>query len=84
MPFVATCIDLKIIILNEVREISFDTTYRWDLKKKSYKYWSLVVKWLGLGAFIEDTQVESLIGELRSHNMHGVAKKKKKIKLFTK
>ena len=37
-----------------------------------------MVKWLGLGAFIEDTQVESLIGELRSHNMHGVAKKKSK------
>ena len=35
-----------------------------------------MVKWLGLCAFIEETQVESLIGELRSYNMHGVAKKK--------
>ena len=37
-----------------------------------------MVKWLGLYAFIEETQVQYLIGEPRSHNMHGVAKKKKK------
>lgn len=56
------------------------------LKKKKLQILnSLVVKWLGLYAFIEETQVESLIGELRSHNMHDVAKKKKKqMNLFTK
>lgn len=29
---------------------------------------SLAVQWLGLGAFIAGTQVQPLVGELRSHN----------------
>ena len=37
MPFVATWIDLEIIILSEVsqtgRQISYDITYMWNLKK---------------------------------------------------
>lgn len=54
-------------------------------KKKKLKILnSLVVKWLGLYAFFEETQVQSLIGKLRSHNMHGVARKKKQMNLFTK
>ena len=35
MPFAAKWMDLEIIILNEVRErqISYDITYLWNLKK---------------------------------------------------
>ena len=35
MPFVATWIDLEIIILSEVnqRQISYDIIYMWDIKK---------------------------------------------------
>ena len=35
MSFAATWMDLKVIILSEVnqRQISYDTTYMWDLKK---------------------------------------------------
>ena len=38
MPFVATWMDLKIIILSEVRQtkerqISYNITYKWNLKK---------------------------------------------------
>ena len=35
MPFAATWMDLEITILSEVRErqISYDITYMWDLKK---------------------------------------------------
>ena len=37
MPFAAICMDLKIIILSEVksdreRQISYDITYMWNLK----------------------------------------------------
>ena len=43
---------------------------------------SLVVQWLGLGAFTAMARVRSLVGELRSCRPRGVAKKinKKKIK----
>ena len=41
---------------------------------------SLVVQWLGLGTFIAGAQVQSLVGELRSHKSCGVAKKGKKEK----
>ena len=36
MPFAATWMDLEIIILNEVsrRQILYDVTYMWNLKKK--------------------------------------------------
>ena len=36
MPFVATWMGLEIIILSEVRErqILYDITYKWNLKKK--------------------------------------------------
>ena len=44
---------------------------------------SLVVQWLGLGAFTAVAQVQSLIGELKSHKPCGMAKKKKK-KCFLK
>ena len=40
---------------------------------------SLVVQWLGLGAFTDVVQVQSLVRELRSHKLHSMAKKKKKI-----
>ena len=37
MPFVAACIHLEILILNEIvrkrqRQIPYDTTYMWNLK----------------------------------------------------
>ena len=40
MPFVATWMDLKIIILNEVRErrISYDITYMWNLKSDTNEF----------------------------------------------
>ena len=37
---------------------------------------SLVVQWLGLGAFIAGARVRSLVGELRYCKLRGVAKKK--------
>ena len=33
MPFAATWVGLEIILLSEVRQISYDVTYVWDLKK---------------------------------------------------
>ena len=39
MPFAVTCMDLEIIILSEVsqteRQISYDTTYMWNLKNNT-------------------------------------------------
>ena len=37
-----------------------------------------LVQWLGLGAFTVRAQVQSLVGELRSHKPHGQIKKKEK------
>ena len=42
MPFVATWMDLEVIILSEVksgreRQISHDVSYMWNLKKKMIK-----------------------------------------------
>ena len=34
MPFAATWMDLEIVILSEVRQISFDIAYMWNLKKR--------------------------------------------------
>ena len=39
MPFAATWMDLEIVILSEVksdteRQISYDTTYMWNIKKR--------------------------------------------------
>ena len=39
---------------------------------------SLMIQWLGLGAFTVGGQVKSLVKELRSLKLHGLAKKKKK------
>ena len=39
---------------------------------------SLVVQWLGLGIFTAMAWVQSLVGELRSHEPHGMEKKKKR------
>ena len=39
-----------------------------------------MVQWLGLGDFTARAQVQSLVGELRSHKLRGVAKRKKKKK----
>ena len=36
----------------------------------------MAVQWLGLSAFTARAQVQSLVGELRSHKLHGVTKKK--------
>ena len=36
-----------------------------------------MVQWLRLGHSVPWTQVRSLVGELRSHKLHGAAKKKK-------
>ena len=36
-----------------------------------------MVQWLGLGTFTARAWVQSLVRELRSHKMHGTAKKKK-------
>ena len=41
---------------------------------------SLVVQWLGVSVFTLVAQVQSLVGELRSHKPRGVAKKKKRKK----
>ena len=40
----------------------------------------MVAQWLGLGTFTVVATVQSLIRELRSHKLCGVAKKKKKKK----
>ena len=39
---------------------------------------SLAVQWLGLGAFIAGAQVQSLVGELRSHKLRGVEREKER------
>ena len=39
-----------------------------------------MVQWLGLGTFTAAAWVQSLVGELKSCKLHGVAKKKKKEK----
>ena len=39
---------------------------------------SLAVQGLGLGAFTARARVRSLVGKLRSHNLRGAGKKKKK------
>ena len=39
---------------------------------------SLAVQWLGLGTSTAVAQVQSQVGELRSHKLCGAAKKKKK------
>ena len=48
MPFAATWMDLEIIILSEVsqreRQISYDTTYMWNLKKKKGYKWTYTQK----------------------------------------
>ena len=36
-----------------------------------------MVQWLGLSAFTAGAWVQSLVGELRSHKLHGMAKEKK-------
>ena len=41
-----------------------------------------MVQWLQLGAFTAKGPVQSLVGELRSHKPHGVAKKKNAEKIF--
>ena len=35
MPFTATQIDLEIIILNKINQVSYDIAYIWNLKKKN-------------------------------------------------
>ena len=35
---------------------------------------SLAVQWLGLGAFTARALIRSLVGEVRSHKLHGTAK----------
>ena len=40
---------------------------------------SLVVQWSELSAFTARAWVQSLVGELRSHKLHGMAGKKKRI-----
>lgn len=38
MPFAVTWMDVEIVILNKTKkQISYDTTYKWNLKKKRYK-----------------------------------------------
>ena len=39
---------------------------------------SLVAQWIGLCAFTAVSWVQSLVRELRSYKLHGIAKKKKK------
>ena len=67
------------------------TILSWNLPKNSqiqflfsrFYIWenSLVVQWLRLGAFTAVAQVQSLVGELRSHKLCGMAKKKRKVKI---
>ena len=52
------------------------------LKKKSLLGNSLVVQGLGLSTFTAGAKSWSLVGELRSCRLHGLAKKKKKKSLF--
>ena len=42
-----------------------------------------MVQWLGLGAFTDVAQVQSLVRELRSHKLRGTAKTNKKQKKQT-
>ena len=39
MPLIATCMDLEIVILSEVREgeILYDIPYMWNIKRNGYK-----------------------------------------------
>lgn len=51
------------------------------LRRKCWEFpRSPVVGWLGFGAFSAVAWVDSLVGELRSHKLHGVAKIKKRKK----
>ena len=50
--------------------------FKQSLGFKNITGWNfLVVQWLGLGAFTAMAQVQSLVGELRSHKSHITAKK---------
>ena len=48
------------------------------MKSKRYFGNSLVIQWLDFMLPLQSAQVQSLVGELRVHKPHGVAKKKKK------
>ena len=61
LPFAATWMDLEDIMLSEISQTGN----------------SLVVQWLGLSTFTASVQVQSLVEELRSHKLCGMAKKKK-------
>ena len=43
---------------------------------------SLAVQWLGLSAFIARARVQSLIREVESRKLHGMAKKEKRKKKY--
>ena len=44
---------------------------------------SLVLQWLGFGAFPAGAQVQSLVGELRSHEPHVMAKKMLRLSVYS-
>ena len=48
------------------------------MKSKRYFGNSLVIQWLDFMLPLQSAQVQSLVGELRVHKPHGMAKKKKK------
>ena len=59
--------------------LSCEDESRQCLTFKVSEVWnSLMIQWLGLGAFTVGGQVKSLVKELRSLKLHGLAKKKKK------
>ena len=41
-----------------------------------------MVQWLGFGAFTAGGQVQSLVGELRSHEPHVMAKKMLRVSIY--
>ena len=66
MPFAATWMDLGIIMVSKSgreRQISYDITYMWNLKKKKMIGTSLVAQWLRIRLPMQGTRVQALVRE---------------------
>ena len=64
-----SCIDWRILYHWTTKEAQIN--YILQFKKKSGLENSLVVQWLGLHASTAGAQIQSLVGKLRSHKLHG-------------